>query len=339
MIQAVMIKPGMIEFREVPKPRPKDDEILIGVKRIGICGSDIHVFHGFHPYTKYPVVQGHEVSGIVAEVGQNVNTLRMGDRVTFAPQVTCGHCYSCTHGSYHICDSLDVMGFTINGAAQEYFAVAADMAFKLPAQISLEQAAMIEPVSVAVHALSRNHDVFGKKVLILGAGTIGNLVGQVTKSLGAEIVMITDINDFKLEKAKSCGLDIQINTDREVLEHAIAQHFGPDRADLILECVGSEVTINQAIHNARKGSTIVVIGVFGKKPTADIGLLQDHELSLVGSLMYKNSDYEKAIELVSRGKINLNNLISAKFPFKDYLEAYKTIDAARGNVLKVMIEL
>jgi len=127
MLQAVMVKPGKIEYREVKKPKPEDDEVLIKIKRIGICGSDIHVFHGLHPYTSYPVVQGHEVSGEIAETGTLVKKFLPGDKVTFMPQMTCGECYPCKHGMYHICDSLKVMGFQTGGAAQEYFIVPENM--------------------------------------------------------------------------------------------------------------------------------------------------------------------------------------------------------------------
>jgi L-iditol 2-dehydrogenase len=340
MLQAVMTEPGKIEFRQVEKPETQDNEILMQTKRIGVCGSDIHVFHGMHPYTSYPVVQGHEVAGVVAEMGSRVEDLSPGDKVIFTPQVTCGRCYLCTHGMYHICESLKVMGFQTSGAAQEYFVVDADKVLKVPDHVSLDQAAMVEPVSVAVHALSRaGEDVAGKKVLVLGAGTIGNLVAQVARASGASAVMITDINDYKLEKAKECGIDLVVNPREEDLAQAILRDFGPDRADLILECVGVQDTITQAVENARKGTTIVVVGVFGEEPVVDLGLVQDRELSLVGTLMYQKRDYERAIELVAEGKLCLDRMITHCFPFEAYAEAYETIEASQGHYMKVMIEL
>ena len=339
MLQAVMTKPGSIEFHEVSEPEIEDKQVLIRVKRIGICGSDIHVYHGLHPYTTYPVVQGHEVSGVIAEVGEEIEDLGQGDKVVFMPQVTCGECYPCRHGMYHICDNLKVMGFQTGGAAQEYFPVSAAMVLKLPESVSFDQAAMIEPVSVAVHALSRAGDVHGKKVVVLGAGTIGNLVAQVARSSGAQAVMITDISEYKLEKARKCGLECTVNPQQEDLGHAILQHFGPDKADLILECVGVQDTITQAVGNARKGSTIVVVGVFGKKPVVDLGLVQDRELNLVGTLMYQKRDYERAIDLVSKGRLCLEEMITHRFPFKDYLQAYRAIEESRGQYMKVMIDL
>ena len=339
MKQAVMTAPGKIEFRQVEQPITQPDEVLIKVERIGVCGSDIHVYHGLHPYTSYPVVQGHEVSGIVAEIGKDVTGFQKGDKVVFTPQVTCGTCYPCRYGMEHICDDLKVMGFQTDGAAQEYFPVVASKVLKVPESISLDQAAMIEPLAVAVHALGRYGDVKGKAVVVLGAGTIGNLVAQTAQALGAAKVIITDLSDYKIAKARACGIPLAINTREVSLTDVIANEIGPDKADLILECVGVQDTITQAIDNARKGSMIVVVGVFGKKPSVDLGLVQDRELTLIGTLMYQKKDYETAIELVSQGKINLDNMITQRFAFDNYLDAYQAIEDAKGEYLKVMIEL
>jgi L-iditol 2-dehydrogenase len=339
MKQAVMTAPGKIEFCQIEKPVPALKEVLIQIQRIGVCGSDIHVYHGLHPYTGYPVVQGHEVSGTIAAVGGEVSGFAVGDAVVFMPQVTCGECYPCRHGMYHICDKLKVMGFQTDGAGQEYFAIRAEMVLKLPASISLDQGAMIEPVAVAVHALRRAGDVKGKKVLVLGAGTIGNLVAQSARAMGAETVMITDISDYKLQMARKVGLAHTMNCNQCDLEGAILNTFGPDKADWILECVGAQDTISQAVSYARKGSTIVVVGVFGKKPVVDLGLVQDRELNLIGTLMYQKTDYEKAIELAAGGLIQLDPLITHRFPFEQYLSAYHAIEASGGQYMKVMIDL
>jgi L-iditol 2-dehydrogenase len=339
MRQAVMTQPGAITIRDVERPAIEDDEILIQIKRVGVCGSDIHVYHGLHPYTSYPVVQGHEVSGIVAEIGVTVQGLAPGDHVIVMPQVTCGECYPCRHGMYHICDQLKVMGFQTGGAAQEYFAVSAEKVLKVPASISLDHAAMVEPIAVAVHALSRAGETQGRNVVVLGAGTIGNLVGQVARASGAAGLLITDVSAYRLDKACTCGMSHVVNTQSEDLGPSILKVFGPDKADLILDCVGVEQTITQAITYARKGSTIVVVGVFGKKPVVDVGLIQDRELTLTGTLMYQKRDFEKAILLLEQGKLYLDPLVTHRFAFQDYLEAYKTIEESHGQSMKVLIEL
>ncbi|MGA9398056.1 MAG: alcohol dehydrogenase catalytic domain-containing protein [Anaerolineaceae bacterium] len=339
MKQAVMIAPGQIEFREIERPKPLPQEILIEVKRIGICGSDIHVYHGLHPYTSYPIVQGHEVSGVIAEIGGGVTGFGKGEQVVFMPQIFCGTCYSCRNHMEHICDQLKVMGFQVNGAAQEYFSIPAGKVLKAPANITLDQAAMIEPLSVAIHALSRFGDVGGKNVIVLGAGTIGNLVAQVARSLGASKVLITDISEFKLALARACGISLTVNSNRVNLGDELMKAFGPDKADVILECVGSQDTISQAIEHARKGSVIVVVGVFGKKPCIDLGLVQDRELTITGTLMYQKKDYECAVQLISQGLLNLDTMITHRFPFSDYPQAYREIEELGGDYLKVMIEM
>jgi L-iditol 2-dehydrogenase len=240
---------------------------------------------------------------------------------------------------YHICDHLKVMGFQTNGAAQDYFPIKAEKVIKLPGSMSLDQAALIEPVSVAVHALSRVGGVDGKKVLVLGAGSIGNLVGQVAQASGAAGVLITDVSEYKLDRARQAGLKNVVNTQKMDLGQAILSTFGPDKADLILECVGVQDTITEAIENARKGSTIVVVGVFGKKPGVNLGLVQDRELNLVGTLMYQKKDYERAIELAAAGRLQLDSLVTHRFTFERYLDAYKAIEASNGEYMKVMIDL
>jgi len=334
-----MLSPGQLEIRHVERPAPGPDEILIQIKRIGICGSDIHVYHGLHPYTGYPVVQGHEVAGQVAENGQNVSGFAPGDQVVFMPQVTCGTCYPCRHGMEHICEHLKVIGFQTNGAAQEYFPVPSRKVLKVPINISLEHAAMIEPVAVAVHAISRYGDIHGKNVVVLGAGTIGNLVAQAAQALGASHVIITDVSEYKLDKARACGIATVVNTTTADLGEAIRNEMGSDRADVILECVGVQETISQAIEQARKGSIIVVVGVFGKKPSVDLSLVQDHELNLTGTLMYQRKDFELAIRLMKDGLLKLDQMITHRFAFDDYLAAYHAIEALKGEYLKVMIEL
>jgi len=224
-------------------------------------------------------------------------------------------------------------------SVQEYFLIQAEMVLKLPSTINLDQAALIEPLAVGVHAVNRAGPVTGKNVMVLGAGTIGNLVGQAALAKGAKNVLMSDISEYKLEIAKKCRLVCTVNPQKESLEEAILKAFGPDRADIILECVGVEETMSQAIASARKGSIIVVVGVFGKKPTLDIGLVQNKELNVVGSLMYQKEDYEDAIDMVDQGKTNLGPIITNRFPFREFKAAYEFIESSHGNTLKVMVDL
>ena len=338
MLQQVMTNPGEITFREVPVPEVKDDQVLVKIRNIGICGSDIHVYHGKHPFTKYPVTQGHEVSGEIAEIGKNVSGFQIGQKVTIEPQVYCGHCYPCRHGKYNLCEELKVMGFQTTGTASEYFAVDAAKVTALPEEMSYDEGAMIEPLAVAVHAVKRAGDVKGK-IAVLGAGPIGILVAQTAKGLGAESVMITDVSDLRLEKAKECGVDFCVNTRKKDFGDAMLEDFGPDKADVIYDCAGNDITMGQAIKYARKGSSIILVAVFAGMANIDLAVLNDHELDLNTSMMYRNEDYIEAIRLVNENKVLLKPLISKHFAFKDYKAAYEYIDANRETTMKVIMDI
>lgn len=339
MLQQVMTAPGVIAFREVPTPKPQPGEVLVKIQKIGVCGSDIHVYHGEHPFTKYPVTQGHEVSGEIVALGEGVAGFALGQKVTIQPQVVCGKCWPCRHGKYNLCEELKVMGFQTTGVASHYFAVDAKKVTPLPESMSLDEGAMVEPLAVAVHAVRQAGDVEGKDICVLGAGPIGILVAQVAKGLGARKVMITDVSDIRLEKAKECGADVCVNTREKDFAQAFVQCFGPDKADVIYDCAGNNVTMGQAIANARKGSIILLVAVFATRGDIDLAVLNDHELDLNTSMMYRNEDYLIAIDLVNQGKVQLKPLISKHFAFRDYLKAYKYIDENRETTMKVIINV
>lgn len=339
MLKQVMTSPGTIEFEETAIPIPAPKQVLLKVMKIGICGSDIHVYHGEHPFTTYPVTQGHEVSCQIAELGAEVTGLTVGQKVTIEPQVVCGKCYPCRHGKYNLCEELKVMGFQTTGAAFQYFAVDAEKVTPLPDNMSFEQGAMIEPTAVAVHAVLQAGSPKGKKIAVIGAGPIGNLVAQAAQAMGADSVMITDISDFRLAKARECGISFTYNTKFIDFEKAMSEAFGPDKADIIYDCCGNNTTINQAIRYARKGSTIILVAVFVGLASADLAILNDHELDLNTSMMYRHEDYVEAIRLVSEGSIHLEPLMSKTFAFRDYLKAYQYIDSNRETSMKILIDV
>ncbi len=340
MIQATMVAPGKIVFDDVYIPTINSNEVLIKVMRIGICGSDIHVYHGKHPYTSYPVIQGHEFSGKVVKVGEEVKNFQVGDRVVVQPQVFCGECYPCRTGDYHICDNLKVMGFQTDGWAREYFKVEEAKILKMPDGMNYDEGALVEPVAVACHALRRGEiEIASKNILVLGAGPIGNLVAQAARAKGANKVIITDVSEYRLNLARECGIDVAINVKKTSLEEIIHREFGPDKADLILECVGAQPTITQAINNARKGSNIIIVGVFPDDARVNMGFVQDRELKLIGTLMYKEEDYIEAIDLIASNKIHSDKIITDYFEFGEYDEAYQYIEKSRDKVMKVMIRL
>lgn len=339
MLQQIMTEPGNIEFREIPVPEPKTGEVLVKIMKIGICGSDIHVYHGTHPFTSYPVTQGHEVAGEIVKLGENVKGLSVGRKVTIEPQVTCGTCYLCRHGKYNLCEELKVMGFQATGVASEYFAVDAGKVTLLPDEMSYDEGAMIEPLAVAVHAVNQSWGVEDKNVVVIGAGPIGNLVAQTARAKGAKGVLISDVSGRRLEIAEECGIELVVNAKNTDMGEAILKCFGKDKADIIYDCAGNDISMGQAIKYARKGSQIILVAVFGKMANVDLAVLNDHELDLNTTMMYRHEDYLEAIKLVKEGKINLKKLMSNHFPFRKYKEAYEYIDANREIAMKVLIDV
>jgi 2-desacetyl-2-hydroxyethyl bacteriochlorophyllide A dehydrogenase len=338
MKQAIMLKPGEIEIRQTQRPEPGPGEVLLKIHRIGVCGSDVHVFHGKHPYTSYPVIQGHEFSATVEALGAGVDDVELQSKVTSMPQLVCGLCAPCLRGDYHICDTLKVQGFQAPGCAQEYWLTTADKIIPLPEQFSFEQGALVEPVAVAVHSTSRAGDMNGKNVAVLGAGPIGNLVAQVARANGAR-VLITDISDHRLKIAQECGLEHTSNAQNETLQAAAKRVFGDEGFSIALECVGVEATMTAVVEGIAKGGTIIVVGVFGEKPRIDMGLVQDRELNLRGTLMYQRPDYERAVQLIESGDVITEPLMSKHFSFDEYLDAYRFIDEQRDMSMKVFIDI
>lgn len=340
IIQQVMTAPGEIVFREIPAPEVGEKQVLVKIQKIGICGSDIHVYHGQHAFTKYPVTQGHEVSGEIVELGSSVTDLAVGQRVTIEPQVVCGKCHPCTHGKYNLCEELKVMGFQTTGTASTYFAVDAAKVTPLPNDMDFDDGAMIEPLAVAVHAVRRAGDVRGQSIAVIGAGPIGNLVAQVAKGMGAAKIMLTDVSDYRLALAREkCGIDAVYNTRSWNFGEALVDAFGPDKADVIYDCAGNDITMGQAIQYARKGSTIILVAVYVGMAKVDLAVLNDHELDLNTTMMYRHEDYVKAIEMVNDGLIHLKPLQSKTFSFGKYLDAYKYIEANRETTMKVLIDV
>lgn len=339
MRQAVLVEPHKIEFREVEKPSViGPHQVLVNIRRIGICGSEIHSWHGLHPETYYPVVQGHEYSGTVVAAGSDVSVCKMGDSVTARPQLVCGKCAPCRRGQYNVCENLRVQAFQADGAAQDYFVVDDDRVVLLPEGFSLDYGAMIEPCAVGAHATSRAGDLHGRNVVVSGAGTIGNLVAQFAVARGAKKVLVTDISDFRLEKARECGLENTVNVTRTTLAEAVRECFGDEGYQVGFEVAGAESSIRSLMGTIDKGSVIVVVAVFAKDPALSMFHLGEHELTLIGTMMYRHEDYLKAIECVNDGSVRLEPLISNRFPFGQYDEAYRFIDSSNGTSMKVLID-
>ncbi|WP_183578212.1 zinc-dependent alcohol dehydrogenase [Mucilaginibacter sp. X5P1] len=342
MKQAVLQRPGLVEIRDVPLPREiKANEILLKIHRVGVCGSDVHMYYGKHPFANtYPMVQGHEYGGEVTAVGKDVTLLKPGMKATARPHLVCGHCPACLRGQYNVCQNLKVEGCAgPEGAAQEYFIIPEDRAVVIPDTLSYEQAAMIEPIAVGAHATKRVGDLTGKNVVVTGAGTIGNLVAQFAVARGAKKVMITDLVDHKLEIARECGISATANLKKEAFSDAVKRVFGDEGFQVAFEAVGVQSALTELIGGVENGGTVVIIGVYVQNPVVNMGFLGEHELNVLGSMMYRHEDYLEAVDWVSQGKIKTSPLITHYFSLDEYHDAYKFIESNADQAVKVMIEV
>ena len=341
MRQVVLTAPRTLAFREVPAPSAEKlgpHEVLLRIRRIGICGSEIHSFHGTHPATFYPVVQGHEYSAVAVACGADVHACKPGDAVTARPQLVCGECNPCRRGQYNVCENLRVQAFQADGVAQDYFVMDEDRILVLPEGMSADFGAMVEPAAVGAHA-SRRTDLLGKNVVVSGAGTIGNLVAQFCLARGAKDVLITDISDFRLAKARECGIPHTLNVRDKSLKERAKELFGDEGFQVGFEVAGVESSIRSLMESIEKGGDVVVVAVFEKDPALSMFYLGEHELRLIGTMMYRHEDYVDAIDFIGSGAVKLEPLISKHFPFEKYDEAYRFIDANRETSMKVIVDL
>lgn len=334
-----MLSPGNIDFRQVPDPgHLKDNEILLRIKKIGICGSDVHVFHGKHPATPYPVIQGHEYSAVVEATGKSVSKVKPGHNVTARPQLVCGECGPCRRGQYNACQHLKVEGFQAPGVAQDLFVVGEDRVVLLTENMTFEQGAMVEPSAVGAHATNRV-DLKGKNVVVSGAGTIGNLLAQFARARGAKKVLITDISEHRLNIAKQCGIEGVLNLETSSFEDGIDSFFGSEGFQVGFEAAGVKASLDVLMQYVEKGGDVVILGVYEKNPVVNMYYLGEHELNVFGSMMYRQEDYETAVEMIASGKIITDPLLSKRFPFEAYLDAYRFIEKEGDKTMKVLIDM
>jgi 2-desacetyl-2-hydroxyethyl bacteriochlorophyllide A dehydrogenase len=339
MRQAIMIEPGVIEFGQVETPTPGFGQVQIRVERIGVCGSDIHVFHGKHPFVTYPLIQGHEFAGVVESLGEGVANIQIGDKVTATPQEVCGQCPPCRRGQYNACEVLKVRGFQARGCAQDFFVTEADKIVALPDDFLPEQGVFVEPVAVAVHSTGQIGDMKGKNVVVSGAGTIGNFVAQACTCRGAKKVLITDISDYRLAMAKQVGIASVCNVRNESLAAAVEREFGADGFEVGVEVAGVETSLASLVAGVGKGGSVLIVGVYEEKPTVDMSVVCEHELELKGSMMYRHDDWQQAVEWIASGDIQTAPLDSKHFPFEEYLAAYDYVKNEGDKCMKVMIDL
>lgn len=340
---AVMNGIGKMGFEEREIPHPKEDEVLVKLEYVGICGSDLHYYEtgAIGDYVvEPPFVLGHEPGGTVVEVGENVKHLQVGDRVALEPGKTCGHCESCKQGKYNLCP--DVVFFAtppVDGVFQEYVAHEADLCFKLPDNVSTLEGALIEPLAVGFHAAIQGDAHLGQKAVVMGAGCIGLVSMMALKARGVSEVYVVDIMEKRLEKALELGASGVINGAKENVMERVKELTGGNGTDLVIETAGTEITTRQAIQMAKKGSTIVLVGYSKSgEMTLPMSLALDKELSFKTVFRYRHI-YPMAIDAVASGKVNLKGIVTDIFTLD---EAQKAMDYSVNNkadIVKAVIKI
>ncbi len=343
MKTAVMLGIGKMGFEERDIPRPKDNEVLVQLEYVGICGSDLHYYEtgAIGDYVvKPPFVLGHEPGGTVVEVGKNVKHLKAGDRVALEPGRTCGHCEFCKEGKYNLCPEVVFFATPpVDGVFQEYVAHEADLCFKLPDNVSTLEGALIEPLAVGFHAAIQGDAHLGQKAVVMGAGCIGLVSMMALKARGVSEVYVVDIMEKRLEKALELGAAGVINGAKEDVVQKVNEITNGRGMDLVIETAGTEITTRQAIQIARKGSNIVLVG-YSKtgEMTLPMSLVLDKELTFKTVFRYRHI-YPMAIEAVAAGKVDLKGIVTDIFTLD---EAQKAMDYSVNNkadIVKAVIKI
>ncbi|WP_415297315.1 NAD(P)-dependent alcohol dehydrogenase [Clostridium perfringens] len=340
---AVMNGIGKMDLIERDIPIVKENEVLVKLDYVGICGSDLHYYENGHIgdyIVEPPFVLGHEPGGVVVEVGNKVKHLNIGDRVALEPGKTCGHCEFCKTGRYNLCP--DVIFFAtppVDGVFQEYVAHEADLCFKLPENVSTLEGALIEPLAVGFHAAIQGGARIGQTAVVMGAGCIGLVSMMALRAMGVSNVYVVDIMEKRLEKALELGATGIINAKEKNAIEEVMKITNNNGCDLVIETAGTEITTVQAIHMAKKGSNIVLVGYSKSgEMTLPMSLVLDKELTFKTVFRYRHI-YNMAIEAVASGKVNLKGIITNEFDLDDVQKAMDYSVNNKADIVKAVIKI
>ncbi len=340
---AVMEGIGKMGFTEKDIPQTADNEVLVKIEYVGICGSDLHYYETgrIGDYiVNPPFVLGHEPGGTVVEVGKKVKHLKVGDRVALEPGKTCGQCEFCKTGKYNLCP--DVIFFAtppVDGVFQEYVAHEAELCFKLPDNVSTLEGALIEPLAVGFHAGMQGGAHAGQTAVVTGSGCIGLVTMMALKAMGVSKVYVVDVMQKRLDKAMELGATGVINAGEQDAVKAVLELTGGVGCDLAVETAGTEITTQQTIHMVKKGATIVLVG-YGKTGMMNLpmSLALDKELSFKTVFRYRHI-YPMAIDAVANGKVNLKGIITNIFEFEDLQNAMDLSVRDKANIVKSVVKI
>jgi len=326
-----------IRVAEAQARTPGPDEARIDVAYCGLCGTDLHIFSGhMDKRVSIPHIMGHEMSGVVAEVGTNVKNWRAGDRVVIRPLAPCGNCPACRAGHSHICQNLKFLGIDTPGAFQNSWTVPAHTLHRLGNEVGLDLAAMVEPLAVACHDIRLGQVKPDEYVVIIGGGPIGMLIALVAREAGAR-VLVSEVNPFRIEFARKLGIEAVNPSEIDLPAYVEKQSDGAG-TDVVFEVSASAAGASVMTQLPRTRGRIIVVGIFSETPKVDLFRFFWRELKLRGARVYEPQDYEKAIKVASSGKLPLDRLITARYPLADFQKALEQMKSG-SDVMKILINL
>ena len=331
-----------LSITDMPEPEVGEHDVLVQIKACGICGSDIHGFDGSSGRRVPPLIMGHEAAGVVAQTGNAVTKTKEGDRVTFDSMVSCGQCFFCQRGEMNLCDNRRVLGVSCedyrqHGCFAEYAVVPEHIIYRMPDNLAFEHAAMIEPVSVAVHAVKRTPITKGDTAAVIGVGMIGLLVVQALKAAGCDKIIAVDLAEEKLKLAQELGADLSVNPKTTDAVESIQEATDGRGADVTMEVVGATPTVKTAIEGARKGGHVTLVGNLAPEVDFPLQSVVTRELTIYGSCA-SNGEYPECIDLLARGVIQAEPLISAKAPLEEGADWFDRLYAAEAGLMKVILQ-
>jgi len=342
-MKALMLqKYNEFEFVDAPVPDIGPDDVLVRVRACGICGSDIHGMDGSSGRRVPPLIMGHEAAGVVAKVGENVSDLQEGDRITFDSMIYCGKCYYCRRGETNLCDNRRVLGvspgdYRQHGAFAEYVALPAHICYKLPHGLSFEHAALVEPVSIAFHAVDITPMDIGDSAVVVGAGMIGNLVVQTLRLAGCGQIIAVDLDSSRLELAREVGATHGLVADQVDVAEEVRKLTGGRGADHTFEAVGASVTVNTAIESARKGGSVTLVGNLAPEVTLPLQSVVTREITLYGSCG-SSGEYPACLAMLANGQIDANALITTVAPLSEGAVWFDRLYQGEPGLMKVILQ-
>ena len=330
-----------LNIQDSPVPELAANEVLIRVKSCGICGSDVHGFDGSSGRRIPPVIMGHEASGVIDSIGNAATRFLPGERVTFDSMISCGHCRFCRRGEPNLCDERRVLGVSCedyrrNGAFAEFVSVPEHIVYRIPDNLSFDEAALVEPVSVAVHAVNRTPVQLADTAVVIGAGMIGLLTIQALRTAGCGRIIAVDLEEDRLALARELGADDTLNSTHQDIPAAVTEMTNGLGADITVEAVGADATVRMAVNCVRKGGTVTLIGNIAPDVKFPLQSVVTREVSILGSCASSN-DYPACLDLMGRGKIRVKPIISATVPLERGAEMFDRLYAKEANLTKVIL--